>query len=277
MEIHHTNSEQTHQVMRELYLSPTRSLPIFSCGRKMNWPTSILHTRRHLASPVSINHRTNLFTHQDECKMFECPYCGERFYSLGGHARHISQTKCRFLERARLAAERAKRSFEFNLGLSGDSSRAPKRVRFVQGDVTLDVEPVAQAELTSEIPSTSTPPHTQQSTEPKLPSEPELFPENSSRPSIVGQSPSVSPHEPLVMNDGGRTYIEPYLNSLAGSPIHDSITPPFDLRAYIQGAGPLSNLENFNNLELLMTVGLTNQGRDRMLKSRAVSVMSGWR
>lgn len=260
-------------------LSPLR--PCSSYKHMMGWPTSILRATRRPTSPVSFDFRTKLFTQQDDSKLFACAYCRRQFYSLGGQAGHISQTSCQFLERAQSAADRVKRTLEMNLNLASNSERAPMRVRFVDNDVTSVNQSAAQAQQTSETPNplACTAPSTEHElpADRKPPSMCEMSPDTLSHPGAepltAGPRPRVLPHERLITHDGGQTYIESYPDPLAGSPINDTIAPQFDLHAYIQGTGSLSNLEHFNDLELLMTIGLTDQGCDRMLKSRAVSVL----
>ncbi|EUC56496.1 hypothetical protein RSOL_181130 [Rhizoctonia solani AG-3 Rhs1AP] len=71
-------------------------------------------------------------------------------------------------------------------------------------------------------------------------------------------------------------YIEQFLNPLAGTPINDIIAPPLDLHAYIQSTGSLSDRKHFETLEILMTIGLTNKGRDRLLKSEMYMGRTPW-
>lgn len=230
----------------------------------MSRPTSILRAVPHLTkAPLSVK-QTQLFTHQDVGNPFACPYCAKDFWSLSGQARHIAQTECRAKEAARLATAALKRRLEESF--ESDTQATKRQVRFVEGDVTSTVRVVVEAQqIESE---TASPAHE----EPTIESTPlQSMPQPSPNPPDNNQTPPTTSHQHLTTPDGGHTYIETFPNPLAGSPINDYVAPPFDLRAYIHSAGCLSNPDHFDTLELLMTNGLTNEGRDQFLKSRLVS------
>lgn len=267
----------------------------------MNSLPSIFRAIQRPTRSISLHRKTERFVDQEESKLLNCPHCGQRFYSFGGQAGHIAQTACRFMEQAKLSAERVKRSLDMHLALSSDRSQGSKRVRFAQGEITFELEAVHPAQhipgppdqlLCDEPPNCEPPIATDHKlptdcespteydlpTDHELPSERKQPPAQSAdqssqptQPSAAGPSAQVSPRDRLYTHDGGWTYIEPYPDPLAGSPINDAVAPPVNLHEYVQGTGSLADLENFNTLELLMTTGLTNDGRDRFIKSRAVS------
>jgi hypothetical protein len=89
------------------------------------------------------------------------------------------------------------------------------------------------------------------------------------------------PGEPGTNNDEGRpeensyrdgVFVEPFPDRRAGAPISDNSRPMEDLHTYLQARGQLGKQANFETMEMLMTTGLTNAGRDRHLKSRMVSL-----
>lgn len=210
---------------------------------------------RPLPNVSSPRQPIKIFTHQDPSKLVACQYCRKTFHTLGGQARHVTQTDCRLREQATLAAARFKRRLE-----ESSHGRAVKQVRFTHGDVTF------VAELVKDTSETASPPPdegltTEQASQPPL------------EPSTSDTNPEPSSRKRLVTYDGGRTYVKHYPDPRAGSPIKNSIAPDFDLHAYIQSTGTLSNPHNFDTLELFMTTGLTDEGRDRFLKSRAVSIL----
>lgn len=211
----------------------------------MSRPTSILRAVPHLTkAPLSVK-QTQLFTHQDVGNPFACPYCAKDFWSLSGQARHIAQTECRAKEAARLATAALKRRLEESF--ESDTQATKRQVRFVEGDVTSTVRVVVEAQqIESE---TASPAHE----EPTIESTPlQSMPQPSPNPPDNNQTPPTTSHQHLTTPDGGHTYIETF-------------------RAYIHSAGCLSNPDHFDTLELLMTNGLTNEGRDQFLKSRLVS------
>jgi hypothetical protein len=87
------------------------------------------------------------------------------------------------------------------------------------------------------------------------------------------EEPSTNPSVPESngsFQDGH--FVDAFPDHRAGAPISDKRRPEEDLRAYIQARGQLGKQANFETMELLMTTGLSNAGRDRHLKSRMVSL-----
>lgn len=144
------------------------------------------------------------------------------------------------------------------------SERPAKRRRVVRFEGTLldSVERAIQSKRTSE--STHGSPSDPLSAE--LPA-----PSRETTTKLSAPDSHAPRHARLTTPDGGFTFVEAFPNPLAGSPINDKLAPKFDLRAYIESTGTLSNLDDFATLELLMTTGLTDAGRDRHLKSPLVS------
>lgn len=225
---------------------------------------SMLRAAPRPTQPALSVKQTGLFTHQDSSTPFACPYCAKNFWTLSGQARHIGQTECRAKEAAKLATAALKRRLEESF--ESDAQATKRRVRFVEGDVTSIVRIIVEAQpIASE---TVSPTHA----EPTIESAPlEPTPQPTPNPPDNNQPPPTTSRQHLVTPDGGHTYIESFPNPLAGSPINDYVAPPVDLHAYIYSTGCLSDPDHFDTLELLMTNGLTNKGRDRFLKSRLVS------
>lgn len=76
------------------------------------------------------------------------------------------------------------------------------------------------------------------------------------------KSPSHQPGDP---------FIEHYPNTSAGAPLNNDKKHETDLDSYMHMCGSLADLDNFKVTELLMTTGLTDNSKDKHLKSKMVS------
>ncbi|KEP45690.1 hypothetical protein V565_249570, partial [Rhizoctonia solani 123E] len=235
-------------------------------------PMSILRATHHLVRPLSTHRIAGPFAFRQEDTPFPCPYCGHGFYSLGGQARHISQTDCAHREDATLAANRVKRILDLEFGVASDFGQTSKRVRFTESN--------SLSAAASHLSAEQTPKHSSNNFQPQPSTSHELntevTPVEDPNSSITARNSPVPARDDLVTHDGGHTYIETYPEPLAGSPINNSRAPPFDFQSYMRSCGTLANLDHFNTLELLMTIGLTNGGRDRILKSRVYAGKTPW-
>ncbi|KAG8780467.1 hypothetical protein FRC12_022990 [Ceratobasidium sp. 428] len=63
----------------------------------------------------------------------------------------------------------------------------------------------------------------------------------------------------------------------AGSPISDEQTPEMDPETYLASCGSLGDPDAFEIAELLMTTGLSNKGRNRLLKSKLYKGKTPWK
>jgi hypothetical protein len=116
---------------------------------------------------------------------------------------------------------------------------------------------------------------------------PPLAPPSNHASTSTSSAPADVPHDPLAQDptqngsnglpesngsfQDGR-YVEVFPDRCTGAPISEKTKPEEDLEAYIQACGRLGKQANFETMELLMTTGLSNAGRDRHLKSRMVSL-----
>ncbi|KAG8709359.1 hypothetical protein FRC08_018382 [Ceratobasidium sp. 394] len=75
-----------------------------------------------------------------------------------------------------------------------------------------------------------------------------------------------------IYGECGEPVVEPFCDSRAGAPIDDSRAKPFDLRAYMKSVGHMASPKFFEDVELLLTTKMTNNARDKHLKSRRVSM-----
>ncbi|KAG8733377.1 hypothetical protein FRC10_000258 [Ceratobasidium sp. 414] len=74
----------------------------------------------------------------------------------------------------------------------------------------------------------------------------------------------------------GAPVIEEFPEPRAGQPINDSQAEPFDLRAYMASVGPFASPADFEVAELLLTTKMTNDARDKHLKSRKYRGVTPW-
>ncbi|CUA70823.1 Protein NYNRIN [Rhizoctonia solani] len=198
---------------------------------------------------------TKLLAEQDESLPFACPYCPKRFYSLSGQAQHLSQTACNKREQAALNAVRVTIKRRWVDTLENNTGESSKRVRFEDTDAT-SVNPEAN----------------------EAPIPPDLEPEDTTcLPETLPKPPQPPIGKAIFTKVHPDMYIERFPNTLAGTPINDIIAPPLDLHAYIQSTGSLSDRKHFETLEILMTIGLTNKGRDRLLKSEMYKGRTPWK
>ncbi|KAG8705641.1 hypothetical protein FRC08_001567 [Ceratobasidium sp. 394] len=104
------------------------------------------------------------------------------------------------------------------------------------------------------------------------PSEPVLPATDEAHPPL-GTSSSMPD---LVFDTKEGDYVERFPDPRAGAPINDNRAEPLDLDAYMAARGNLGNRFHFDTLELLLTTGLTGEGRDRHLKSHIVSYTTAY-
>ncbi|KAG9078523.1 hypothetical protein FS749_009442 [Ceratobasidium sp. UAMH 11750] len=74
----------------------------------------------------------------------------------------------------------------------------------------------------------------------------------------------------------GEPVVEPFSDLRAGAPIDDSRAEPFDLRAYMKSVGHMASPKFFEDVELLLTTKMTNDARDKHLKSRRYRGQTPW-
>ncbi|KAG8697940.1 hypothetical protein FRC08_006229, partial [Ceratobasidium sp. 394] len=92
---------------------------------------------------------------------------------------------------------------------------------------------------------------------------------NSAGPSQPTSPPSLGNPAPRLEYDASRqVYVERFPDPRAGAPINDEAVDPLDLGAYMAGIGNLGKPHHFDTADLLLTTGLTNEGRDAHLQSR---------
>ncbi|KAG9080792.1 hypothetical protein FRC06_006159, partial [Ceratobasidium sp. 370] len=81
----------------------------------------------------------------------------------------------------------------------------------------------------------------------------------------------------LVFDAKEGDYVERFPDPRAGAPINNKRAEPPDLDAYMAARGNLGNQFHFNTAELLLTTGLTGDGRDRHLKSHIYEGRTPWK
>ncbi|KAG9082626.1 hypothetical protein FRC06_004918, partial [Ceratobasidium sp. 370] len=81
----------------------------------------------------------------------------------------------------------------------------------------------------------------------------------------------------LIFDENEGDYVEYYPDPCAGAPINDKTVEPLDLDAYMATAGDLGVPFFFNTAELLLTTGLTGEGRDEHLKSEMYEGRTPWK
>jgi hypothetical protein len=68
-----------------------------------------------------------------------------------------------------------------------------------------------------------------------------------------------------------RVFVEGFPNQSAGAPISNKLKDGPDLNVYMRDCGPLGDRDIFEAAEVLMTTGLTDEGKDRHIKTKLVS------
>ncbi|KAG9095093.1 hypothetical protein FRC06_010133, partial [Ceratobasidium sp. 370] len=71
-------------------------------------------------------------------------------------------------------------------------------------------------------------------------------------------------------------YVEDFPDPLAGAPISEERVPEPDLDAYMRSCGTLADPWNFEIAEMLLTSGMTDEAKDRHLKSRLYEGQTPW-
>ncbi|KAG9079187.1 hypothetical protein FRC06_007892, partial [Ceratobasidium sp. 370] len=74
----------------------------------------------------------------------------------------------------------------------------------------------------------------------------------------------------------GEPFVEEFSDPRAGAPIDNSRAEPFDLRAYMKSVRHMASPKFFEDVELLLTTKMTNEARDRHLKSRRYRGQTPW-
>ncbi|KAG8756379.1 hypothetical protein FRC12_010597 [Ceratobasidium sp. 428] len=93
-------------------------------------------------------------------------------------------------------------------------------------------------------------------------------------------TPPPVPPEPVrraseTLPDG--SIIEHFPLAGAGSPISDEQMFETDPETYLKSCGSLGDPDKFEIAELLMTTGMSNEGRNRMLKSKLYKGKTPWK
>ncbi|KAG8724348.1 hypothetical protein FRC09_019797 [Ceratobasidium sp. 395] len=87
-------------------------------------------------------------------------------------------------------------------------------------------------------------------------------------------------NDPRQWSDNGRTchmpYVERFPSGTAGSPISEDVVCARNLASYLESCGPLSNLQNMEAAELMLTTGLSGRARTRHLKSAFYKGKTPW-
>ncbi|QRV99083.1 hypothetical protein RhiJN_27102 [Ceratobasidium sp. AG-Ba] len=100
-----------------------------------------------------------------------------------------------------------------------------------------------------------------------------------SRPSRSSQNSRPSPRSscrPRGLRRWRGLYVEEFPDPLAGAPISNERIPEPDYEAYIKSTGTMADPDNFEVAELLMTSGMTDEAKDRHLKSRLYCGNTPW-
>ncbi|KAG9074442.1 hypothetical protein FRC06_010691, partial [Ceratobasidium sp. 370] len=93
--------------------------------------------------------------------------------------------------------------------------------------------------------------------------------------SLPRPPPVLAPTTPQTLPDG--TTIEPFPLAEAGSPISDDQVNEEDSKSYLASCGDLADPDIFEIAELLMTIGLSDGGRNKLLKSKLYKGKTTWR
>ncbi|KAF8598797.1 hypothetical protein BDV93DRAFT_478147, partial [Ceratobasidium sp. AG-I] len=101
----------------------------------------------------------------------------------------------------------------------------------------------------------------------------------SSSRDIGALTPEVPPPPPAIDDPPrkpGDPFVERYPNASAGTPLNNDRVHKPDLEEYMRMCDTLGDLDNFEVAELLMTTGLSNEGKDRHLKSKMYEGRTPW-
>ncbi|KAG9083719.1 hypothetical protein FRC06_004403, partial [Ceratobasidium sp. 370] len=71
-------------------------------------------------------------------------------------------------------------------------------------------------------------------------------------------------------------YVEDFPDPLAGAPISEDLAPEPDLEGYLRSCGTLADIWNFEVAELLSTSHMTDEAKDRHLKSKLYEGQTPW-
>jgi hypothetical protein len=87
-----------------------------------------------------------------------------------------------------------------------------------------------------------------------------------------GQEQS-SPAQERKWDERFRAFVESFPDRSAGTPIGNKVKDKPDLNVYMRDCGPLGDRDVFEAAEVLMTTGLTDEGKDRHIKTKLVSTI----
>ncbi|KAG8702831.1 hypothetical protein FRC08_003218 [Ceratobasidium sp. 394] len=90
-------------------------------------------------------------------------------------------------------------------------------------------------------------------------------------PSLLGDSAPRLEYDAIR-----RVYVERFPDPRAGAPINNRVAKPLDLDTYMKRAGNFGKPYYFETADLLLTTGLTNEGRDAHLHSRLYVGQTPW-
>ncbi|KAG8748207.1 hypothetical protein FRC12_013885 [Ceratobasidium sp. 428] len=203
-----------------------------------------------------LNNVANIPTDPSELG-FRCPYCSQSLPTKAGCSHHIVFTKeCFKAHEAFMKAKRAERRAREKESLDEDGQTEP--------------QPEPGAEQDGKAGA----------------NEPWDYGEGTSAQGALGQwataykpaptpppTPAPPTHEQLP--DGTTLEFFPYAE--AGSLISDEQRPETSPDAYLKSCGRLSDPDYFEIAELLMTTGMSNEGRNRMLKSKLYKGKTPWK
>jgi hypothetical protein len=222
-------------------------------SKAVNWRATqraarISEIRPYTPTPVYLGIRNLRGTHPRSVA-YPCSYCPHNFRSQAELTRHVVlSSPCRERHMATIVT----------------------RTQVVRTPLTLGAPDRQQPDANSNAPKEPLPSSTfnHASTSTASAAEDAPLDESAQEPS---QNENGGPPEPNGSFQNGH-FVEPFPDDRAGAPTSNNTRPEEDLRTYIEACGRLGKQANFENMELLMTTGLSNAGRDRHLKSRMVSL-----
>lgn len=187
---------------------------------------------------------------------FPCPYCTRLLGSEGGRTRHITQSpSCSAAQARDIKHAQATRRAAREAGIKADFAGVPEEAKRRTSGQSLAIPEPAP-------PAPTSPP-------PPLPETPPPLP----HVETIDEELVLGDMDQTRDDSCGQPIVEEFPGGLAGQPINEGHAQKPDLRDYMRARGVMSNPSHFEVAELLMTSGMTNEVRDRHLKSRKVSVI----
>ncbi|KAG9124258.1 hypothetical protein FRC07_012231 [Ceratobasidium sp. 392] len=216
-----------------------------------------------------------------------CFYCPKVLPNDSARFRHIADTpECRAAQQAALLKAVEKQEAERQRQQPTPAGRDEAARRNPSGTSDTSGEPPSpgkRRKVTVEtVPDEDDPVSTRQSPPPPAPSDDETSVETD-----TDSAPGPSRRTQTPVRGRNRVarcrlrrhkglFIEEFPDPFAGAPISKDHAPPPDLKAHMKSCGSLANPDNFEVAELLMTSGLTDQAKDRHLKSKKYQGQTPW-